>query len=109
MQRWFILSIGLSLVLACNKPDVEHCQRACWNYNKVMFWDKVDAEVKAMKPAEAAVIRAQRELDFKEIQEREEDPGLLNCITNCQHNANKEQIVCMQEVKTAAAMSVCLE
>ncbi len=108
-MRWYLLSLCLVSALGCNKPEIDDCRRACWNYNKVMFWDKVNDEVKAMKPAEAAAVRAQRELDFQEIQEREEDPGLLNCITNCQHNANKEQVVCMQEARSAAAQKVCLE
>lgn len=103
------LLVPLLVLSACNKPEIEDCRRACWNYNKVMFWDRVDQEVKDLPPEEAAAIRAQRELDYQEIEEREEDPGLLNCITNCQNDASKQQVQCMQEKTTAASIKACLE
>ena len=108
-MSWLIMGLCCLSVSACNKPEIEDCRRACWNYNKVMFWDNVDVEVKDLPPAEAAAIRSQREIEFKEIQEREEDQGLLNCITNCQNDANKDQVKCMQEKKTAAAVEACLK
>lgn len=92
---------------ACNKPDIEDCRRACWNYNKVMFWDKVDQEVKGLSPDESATIRAQRELDYREIEQREEDQGLMNCMTNCQQDASKEQVACMITAPTAVALERC--
>jgi len=100
---------SLLFVVACNKPKVDDCRRACWNYNKVMFWDKVDRDVKDMQPAAAAAYRAQREVEFNELQMREEDPGLLNCITSCQHDANSEQVKCMLTTTTAGLMEDCLK
>lgn len=106
---WLLLTFSLLLASGCNKPEIEDCRRACWNYNKVMFWDNVDQAVKDMEPEAAAAYRAQQEVEFKKIQERAEDPGLLNCITNCQNDANKEQVKCMQEATTAASLETCLE
>ncbi len=74
-----------------------------------MFWDKVEQDVKGLPPAEAAALRAEREVEFKKIAERPEDQGLLNCITNCQNDANKDQVKCMQEKKTAASIESCMK
>ncbi|MCP4448833.1 MAG: hypothetical protein GY811_26390 [Myxococcales bacterium] len=106
---WLLMTLFLVSAFACNKPDIEDCRRGCWNYMKLTFWDKVDQEVKDMSPEQAAVIRAQREAEFQEMQERVEDPGLLNCITGCQNDASKEQIECLQEKTTAASVAACLE
>ena len=105
----FALALAACLFLggACNKPDMQDCRRACWNHNKVMFWDKVDQDVKGLSPEESATIRAQREIEYRKIEQREEDPGLMNCMTNCQQNASKEQVACMIEAKTAAQQQSC--
>ena len=95
--------------MACKKPDIEDCRRACWNYNRIMFWDKVDTEVKDMAPEQSAKIRAQRELDYREIEQREEDQGLMNCITDCQQSSNDKQVKCMLDAKTAAAVEACFK
>ena len=109
MRCLLLMTLCWLSLSACNKPEIEDCRRACWNYNKVMFWDKVNQEVKDLPPEEAALIRAQREAEFKAMQERAEDPGMLNCITNCQNDASKDQVTCMQEKTTAAAMEACLK
>ncbi len=109
MCSWLLVPLSLLALSGCNKPEIDDCRRACWNYNKVMFWDKVDTEVQNLPPQEAAAIRAQRELDYKAIQEREEDPGLLNCITNCQQDASRDQVKCMQEKTTAASVKACFQ
>jgi hypothetical protein len=103
------MTFSLLTASACNKPEIEDCRRACWNYNKVMVWDKVNQQVKDLPPEEAAVIRAQNELEFKEMQERAEDPGMLNCITNCQNDSSKEQVECLIEKTTATALESCLK
>ena len=58
---WLLMTLCLLSTIACNKPEIEDCRRACWNYNKIKFWEKVDQDVKDMKPAEAAILRAERE------------------------------------------------
>lgn len=94
--------------LGCkSKPDIEDCRRACLNYNKIMFWDKVEDEVKDLEVAESAKLRAQREVDFHEIVMREEDPGLMNCITNIEQNATKDDVACMLVAKTADELKEC--
>ncbi len=112
MRRCTELLLALACItafVACNKPEIEDCRRACWNYHKVLFWDAVDEEVKGLPPEEAAAIRAQKEKEFQASQERAEDPGMLNCITDCQNNANKDQVRCLQEKETATALRACLE
>ncbi len=96
-------------MLACNKPEIDDCRRACLNYNKVMYWELVDEQVKDLPPEEAAANRAQKEAEFQQMQERVEDPQLLNCITSCQNDANKEQVKCMTEKDTAAGQQACLK
>lgn len=94
---------------ASNTPEAEDCRRACWNYNEVMFWENVNVESKDLSPAQRATLRAHREVEYKESQEREEeDPGLLNCVTNCQNEASNDQVMCMQQKKTSADLKACL-
>ncbi len=101
-----LASLSLSTA-SCKKPDIENCRRACWNGMKLGFWAKVDADVKGLTSEEAAKIRAQRELEFAKLSEREEDPGLMNCITNCQQNSNDKQVECMMEATTMARLESC--
>lgn len=107
---------GLCLVVlaafsaaGCEKPDLDECRRACWNYNQVMYWAAVDREVETMPAAEAAKHRAKKEAEFRRIEKREEDQGLMNCVYDCQHNSNDKQITCMKTAKKEAALKSCLE
>ena len=103
-----LLFVFSSLVLsACNKPEIEDCRLACWNGMKITFWDKVEQDVKGLSPEQAATLRAEREAIFQTIQERAEDPGLLNCITNCQNDSNKTEVECMAKATTAAQLKNC--
>lgn len=102
-----VLLVGLAF--GCKKPDLDECRRACWNYNKVKYWAKVDREVKSMPVEEAAKYRASKEIEFQEIEKREEDQGLMNCIYDCQHNSNETQIACMKDATTEAQLDTCME
>lgn len=102
-----VLLLGLSA--ACKKPDLDECRRACWNFNEVKYWAKVDREVKSMTADKAAAYRASKEVEFQKIAKREEDQGLMNCIYDCQHNSNDKQIQCMKEAKTEVQVDSCME
>ena len=102
-----VLLLGLSA--GCKKPDLDECRRACWNFNEVKYWAKVDREVKSMSPDKAAAYRASKEVEFQKIAKREEDQGLMNCIYDCQHNSNDKQIQCMKEAKTEVQLDDCME
>jgi hypothetical protein len=97
------------LILGCEKPDLDECRRACWNGMKVKFWAQVDRDVKSMSVEEAAKYRASMEIKFQNIAKEEEDPGLMNCTYDCQHNSNDKQIACMKEAKTEAALEKCMQ
>jgi len=109
MRFTLMLLTSSLLFFACNKPEIDDCRKACWNYNKIMFWEKVEKDVKSMTPQKAVVFRAKRNQEFQAIAQREEDRGLLNCVTKCQHEASNKQVTCMQEAQSAAAMSICME
>lgn len=108
VRALFPLLCGLVL-LGCAKPDLDECRRACWNYNRVAYWAQVDREVRDMPSGKAAKYRAAKEIEFKKIQQREEDQGLMNCIYDCQHNSNEKQISCMKNASTQAQLDGCME
>ena len=99
----------LSLSAGCKKPDLDECRRACWNFNEVKYWAKVDREVKSMSADKAATYRAAKEVEFQKIAKREEDQGLMNCIYDCQHNSSDKQIQCLKEAKSEVQLDDCME
>ncbi len=109
MARLLLPLFLMSVALGCSKPDLDECRRACWNGNKVMFWAKVDREVKSMSAEKAAIYRAQKEEVFLEISKREEDQGFMNCVYDCQHNSNDKQIACMKAARTEPELERCME
>ena len=58
--------------------------------------------------AKARSVRAEREQAYKAIQERSGDPGLLNCVADCQLAGSSQQVACMQTAETADALKVCM-
>ena len=109
-MRCFGLVVMLAFATAgCAKPELDDCRKACWNHNKIMFWAKVDKDAEGLSPEDAAKLRAEREVEFRKIQTREEDPGLLNCITNCQHNARPDQVKCLQKATTPDEATSCIK
>jgi hypothetical protein len=109
MARILLPLILIGLASGCAKPDLDECRRACWNGNKVMFWAKVDREVKSMSAEKAAIYRAQKEEVFQEIAKREEDQGFMNCVYDCQHNSNDKQIACMKAATTEPELESCMK
>ena len=109
MRSVAIATLLLSMSLGCSKPDLEECRRACWNFNKVSYWAKVDIEAKNLSADQAAAYRAAKEAEFREIELREEDQGLMNCVYDCQHNSNEKQIACMKNAKTKRVLDACME
>lgn len=109
LLRLLLPVLLLGMTAGCSKPDLDECRRACWNYNEVMYWAKVDREVKSMSSEKAATYRAAKEVEFQKISKREEDQGLMNCIYDCQHNSNDQQIKCMKTAKTESALEACLD
>jgi D-mannonate dehydratase len=108
LPRLLLPLLLVAFAASCEKPDLDECRRACWNYNEVMFWAKVDREVKAMSAEKAAAYRAAKEQEFQAIAKREEDQGLMNCIYDCQHNSNEKQIQCMKEATSETQLEGCM-
>ena len=109
VPRLLGLLVVAAMILGCSKPDIDECRRACWNYNKVMYWAKVDREVKSMSIEEAAKYRASKEIEFRESEQRVEDQGLMNCIYDCQHISNNPQVACMKNATSEAQLESCME
>lgn len=99
----------LTLALACNKPPIEDCRKACWNGMKVRFWAQVDREVSGLTPEAAAEHRAIKEVEFQAMELREEDQGFMNCVSQCHSEGTKEAVACMTNAKTEAKLLVCLD
>ncbi len=76
---------------------------------KVRFWAKVDKEVAAKTPEEAAKIRAIKEIEFQQMELREEDQGFMNCVSQCHSEGTNEAVACMIAAKTEAKLLVCLD
>ena len=109
LARLLVPCFLLGAMAGCEKPDLDECRRACWNYNRVMYWAKVDRDVKSMSSEDAAKYRAGKELEFQKIEKREEDQGLMNCVYDCQHNSNDKQINCMKTATTQPLLEACMK
>lgn len=109
LLRLLVSSALLAISADCKKPDLDECRRACWNYNEVKYWAKVDRDVKSMSVDKAAAYRAAKEIEFQKIAKREEDQGLMNCIYDCQHNSSDKQIQCLKKAKTEVQLDECME
>ena len=76
---------------------------------KVMYWARVDKEVESLTPEEAAKLRSIREIEFQEIEQKEEDQGLMNCVAQCRNEGSGDAVRCMLEANTEARMQVCID
>jgi len=107
-------ALALALLLlagapGCQRPTPEQCERLCWRYNELQFWDAFEKEVAGLPPAEVERRRAERRKAWEEIKAREFDPGLENCVRDCRRGSDPDQAACVDKATTAAEARACLE
>lgn len=69
---------------------------------------KSDKLVEGLDADEASRLRAEHKKDYEAIEKRQDDPGLLNCVAECQAVASSEQVACMQAAETATVLTGCM-
>jgi hypothetical protein len=104
-----LLIAAAALLAACQRVSGEDCEKVCWRFNELSFWEKVDQEAKSLPPEGRERLIAQRKQDLEAMKKREFDPGLENCIKECRRAAKPEDVECVAKAKTAAAAQACLK
>ena len=104
-----LLIAAALLLAACQRVSGEDCEKICWRFNELSFWEKVAAEGKTMSPDGRERLMAQRKKDWEAMVKREFDPGLENCVKECRRAAKPEDVECVAKAKTAAAAQACLK
>src|SRR4051794_34369285 len=95
--------------LGCNRPSAPDCERLCWGYNELHFWDRFDKDAQSLDPAARAKLRAERQSSWDEMKKRELDPGLENCTKSCRRGGDNDAVRCMDAARTAADSEACLK
>lgn len=104
-MRWllalcFVFSTGCQ---AC-KGDPEKCDQACRNYAELVFWDKANAEIEQLPPAERDAARKQKMAEFAKNLEK----GVDMCTSKCVSANNTDDMNCLIAAKTAKAAKECV-
>jgi hypothetical protein len=104
-----LLIAAALLLAACQRVSGEDCEKICWRFNELSFWEKVAEEGKSMSPDGREQLMAQRKKDWQDMVKREFDPGLENCVKECRRAGKPEDVECVAKAKTAAAAQACLK
>jgi hypothetical protein len=107
--RAAILTVVLvaSGLTGCQRPTIEQCERLCWRYNELKFWEKFEADAAELAPDAREKLRAERKKVWEEMRAREFDPGLENCIRACRRASSPKDVKCVDEAKTSAQAEDC--
>jgi hypothetical protein len=108
-RRLLLLVAPLLLAAACQRVSGEECEKVCWRFNELSFWEKVAEEGKDLPPDGRARLKAERQKDWEALRKREFDPGLENCVKECRRAARPEDVACVDKATTAAAAQACLK
>jgi len=104
-----LLIAAAALLAACQRVSGEDCEKICWRFNELAFWEKVADESKVLPPDGRERLMVQRKKDWEAMRKREFDPGLENCVKECRRAARPEDLACVDKAKTAAAAQACLK
>ena len=111
-MRVVVLLILASLALGagCKKrPTPEQCLEMCWKFNELSFWDTFEKETADLTDGQRDKARAEQQEAWDAMKDRAFDPGLKNCITSCKRGGDVDQVLCMDEAKTAADARACFD
>ena len=104
-----LLIAAAALLAACQHVSGEDCEKICWRFNELSFWEKVAEEGKMLPPDGRERLVAQRKVDWEAMKKREFDPGLENCVKECRRAARPEDVECVAKARTAAVAQACLK
>ncbi len=110
-MRILIVAAGLAFIVAgcARRPTPEQCQEICWKYNELNYWQAFEDRTKDLGPAEKESAREASQKAWDDIEGRNFDPGLKNCITSCKRGGKASMVECMEKAESAAAARVCLK
>ncbi len=92
---------------ACEHPTAEQCQRMCWRYNELAYWERFEAEAKDKTAEEREKLRAERQKTWTEMAARKFDPRLENCVRDCRRGASPDDVACVEKARTTAEARDC--
>ena len=98
---------GAPALAACEHPTAEQCQRICWRYNELAYWERFEAEAREKTPDERENLRAQRQKEWDELSARKFDPRLENCVRDCRTGASPDDVACVEKARTTAEARKC--
>lgn len=98
-----LIAVMLIAALGC-KGNPEKCDQACRNYAELVFWQKANAEIEKLPPAERDAARKQKMAELaKNLAE-----GIDMCTSKCVSANNKQDIECLISAKTADQAKACV-
>lgn len=107
MLRFFVVAVLLAT--GCQRVSPQECEKICWRFNELAFWEKVADEEKDLPPDGRERLKAARQEEWAEIRKREFDPGLENCVKECRRAARPEDVACVEKATSSKAAQACLK
>ena len=92
----------------CKKPQPEQCDRICWRYFELSFWDRFEQSVAGKPPDEVAKLRAAKEAEWTAFKEQPQNKNRDNCVMDCRANGSVDDVECIDKAETFAAAKACL-
>lgn len=103
-----LLALAFAAVLAaCEHPTAEQCQRMCWRYNELAYWERFETESKNLTAEEREKLRAERVKTWAEMSSRKFDPRLENCVRDCRRGASPDDVACVEKARTTHEAHEC--
>jgi hypothetical protein len=109
MHRVLILVLLLVSLAGCQRMSAEQCQKICWRFNELAFWERFEKEAAGLEPEARDKLKAERQALLEQIRAREDDPGRDNCLKECRRAAKPDDVACVEKATTSAAAQACLK
>jgi hypothetical protein len=103
------LVVGALLAVGCQRVSPQECEKICWRFNELAFWEKVAVEGKELPPDGRERLKLARQKEWDAIRKREFDPGLENCVKECRRAARPDDVACVEKATTSEAAQACLK
>lgn len=89
--------------LAAPVLDAAACDRACRNFATLKFWQRAEAAIASLPPADQASARSQKAAALA----RELDTGIAPCTSSCLSANNAAQTACMANATSVEQLGAC--
>jgi hypothetical protein len=110
MVRRVVCAAAVAFALAaCGRPSQEACDRLCWRYAELQFWEHFEAQARDLSPADRATLKAERDTEWAAMRAEPQNRGRDNCVSACRKGGSQRQIDCVEHAATAAAAAVCMK